>query len=58
MLGTCKEAHRMVAESLDHQLPFWRGARLRLHLLACDACRGFKRQMQWLSRAMRRLDDS
>jgi hypothetical protein len=56
-LGTCREAHRLVAESFDHPLPFWRGLRLRLHLTACDACRGFKRQMIWLRRAMRRLDE-
>lgn len=58
LLGTCKDMHRLVAESLDHELPWYVRARLRLHLSACDACTHFSRQMLWLRRAMRRLDGS
>lgn len=57
ILGTCKEAHRLVAESLDHALPLWQRARLRLHLMACDACSAFKAQMLWLAAALRRFDE-
>jgi hypothetical protein len=54
--GSCKEAHRLVARSLDRPLPVLQRTRLRLHLAACDACRAFKGQMLWLTRAMRHLD--
>jgi hypothetical protein len=56
LLGSCKDVHRLVAESLDHPLPFWQRTQMRLHLMACDACRAFKTQLIWLSRALRRLD--
>ena len=54
---TCKEAHRLVAEQLDRELPLGDRLRVRLHLIACTSCTRFKRQMQFLREAMKRVGE-
>jgi hypothetical protein len=54
---TCKEAHRLVAEQLDRDLPLGERLRLRLHLLACTSCTRFRHQMQFLREAMKRVGE-
>jgi hypothetical protein len=54
---TCKEASRLLSQAMEQKLPLWEQARLRLHLLACDACSNFSRQLQVLRRAIARLID-
>jgi predicted anti-sigma-YlaC factor YlaD len=54
LLFTCKEASRLISRELDGPLPFGRRLRLRLHLLECNACRRFLRQVEYLRVAMRR----
>ena len=49
---TCREVHRLVSEGMDRDLSIVEKARLRLHLLACDACTRFSGQMALLRRAM------
>lgn len=41
---------------MDRKLSLVERVRMRLHLLVCDACRGFGRQMTLLRRAMREMD--
>ena len=53
----CKEASRLLSQAMDQKLPLWDRARLRLHLAACDACRNFSRQLEFLRRAVARLLD-
>ncbi len=50
---TCKEASALVSQGLDRRLSWRQRLNLRLHLLACDACTSFKRQMQFLQIAVR-----
>jgi hypothetical protein len=52
---TCQEAHRMVAESLDRDLPLVERLQLRLHLSICDNCTHFKKQMLVLRKVVRKL---
>jgi predicted anti-sigma-YlaC factor YlaD len=52
---TCKQAHRMVAESMDRELKALDDVRVRLHLRRCVACSEFARQMLLMRSAMRRL---
>jgi len=52
---TCKEAARLLSAGLDRQLPEPERARLRLHLVICDACRNVEQQFDFLRRAMREL---
>jgi len=52
---TCKEASRLLSQSLDREMTVGELARLRLHLTLCDACRHFEKQMKQLRRALTRL---
>jgi hypothetical protein len=58
MMPNCHQVHRLVAESYDHALPFVTRLKIRLHLLACDACTHFAGEMKLLRIAMRRLSRS
>jgi len=55
MMLDCKQASRLLSQSMDARLPLGQRARLRLHLLICDACTNFGRQLRVLRRAMGRL---
>jgi predicted anti-sigma-YlaC factor YlaD len=52
---SCKEASRLLSQSMDQDLSFGELARLRLHLTLCDACRNFDRQLKQLRQAVARL---
>jgi hypothetical protein len=56
-LGSCKDMHRLVAESMDRRLSLVLRLRVRAHLLFCDACTNFQLQMEWIRKAMRRFDE-
>jgi hypothetical protein len=51
---TCKQAHRLLSQAQDRRLSWGERLGLRLHLLLCDACRRFSRQIDVLHQAMRR----
>ena len=55
MILSCKEASRLVSEGLDRRLPFGARVALRVHLAICDGCTNFKRQMDFLRKAVARL---
>ena len=55
MMLTCKEVSRLVSQGLDRRLSFGERVRLRVHLAICDGCTNFKRQMEFLRKAMLRL---
>jgi predicted anti-sigma-YlaC factor YlaD len=52
----CKEVSRLISERLDEKLPPADRARLRLHFVLCKTCRNVNEQMQFLRRAIKRLD--
>ena len=52
---TCKQAHRVIAESLDRDLKVMDDVRVRLHLLRCPCCAEFVKQMDLMRSAMRRI---
>jgi predicted anti-sigma-YlaC factor YlaD len=52
---TCKQAHRVIAESLDRDLKVMDDARVRLHLRKCPCCAEFVKQMDLMRSAMRRI---
>ena len=52
---TCKEVSHLVTQGLDRRLGFGERLRLRVHLAICDGCANFKRQMEFLRKAMLRL---
>ena len=54
-LLSCKEATSLVSQGLDRRLGFAERAVLRVHLLICDGCTNFSRQVAFLRKAMARL---
>ena len=58
LLPKCKEVSRLLSSGLDESLPAADRARLRLHLVMCNACRNVSEQMQFIRRAMKRLGES
>jgi len=52
---TCKQTARLVSMSYDKRLSWRERLGVRLHLLACDACRNFTRQMRFLREATQRF---
>jgi len=52
-LISCKDASRLISQMQDADIPFPQWARIRLHLLWCEACARFERQLHVLREAMR-----
>jgi len=51
---SCKEASRLISQSLDRQLTMRERLSLRFHLLLCDMCTTFRRQLGLIRVAVRR----
>jgi predicted anti-sigma-YlaC factor YlaD len=51
---TCKEVARILSDGLDADMPAPQRARLRLHLVVCEACRNVEQQFDLLRRLVRR----
>ena len=51
---TCKEVARILSDGLDADMPAPQRARLRLHLVVCEACRNVEQQFALLRRLVRR----
>lgn len=52
---TCREVHRLVSEGMDRKLTMLERLRMRLHLVMCEACTLFNRQMALMRNAMQRI---
>jgi transcriptional regulator with XRE-family HTH domain len=52
---SCKQASRLLSQSLDRRLTWRERTALRLHLTICDVCRRFGRQLLLLRQATRRM---
>lgn len=52
---TCKQASKLISQSLDHPLSWSERVRLKLHLIICDACTQFKQQLNLLRTALQRI---
>jgi predicted anti-sigma-YlaC factor YlaD len=52
---TCNQASQLISQSLDCPLTLTKRIQLRLHLVICDACRHFKKQVTLLQAALIRL---
>jgi hypothetical protein len=49
----CKQASRLLSQSLDRRLSWRERMGLRLHLMMCDVCQRFGRQIVMMRRAVR-----
>ena len=54
---TCKEASRLLSQSMDQPLPRLKRLELRIHVWMCSACSNFEKQLLFLRRAAQRLND-
>ncbi|PPC94875.1 MAG: hypothetical protein CTY33_03020 [Methylotenera sp.] len=52
---TCKQVSQLISQSLDRPLTLTNRIQLKVHLVMCDACTRFKKQMQLLQVAVHRL---
>jgi hypothetical protein len=53
---TCKEASRLLSQSLDQSLPTMKRLELRLHVWLCRSCSNFEKQLKFLRRAAHQLE--
>jgi predicted anti-sigma-YlaC factor YlaD len=51
---TCREASALLSRAQDARIGALARARVRLHLLVCDACRNFERNLAIVREAIRR----
>ena len=51
----CKDASRLISAGRDLAQPPQEQARIRRHLVICEACRNVNDQFDFLSRAMRQF---
>ncbi|HUH94232.1 MAG TPA: zf-HC2 domain-containing protein [Casimicrobiaceae bacterium] len=54
LLISCRDASRAISQMQDGSVPMPLHARVRFHLLWCEACRRFLAQLRFLHAAMRR----
>lgn len=53
---TCQEVARILSDGQDADMPPATRARLRLHLVVCEACRNVEQQFDLIRRLMRRAE--
>lgn len=52
---TCKQASRLVSQSLDRPLSWSEHTQLKFHLFICKACQQFSQQLRLLSLAIKSM---
>ena len=55
---TCEDVSKLVSESLDRQLPFWKRIQLWTHLSMCGLCSRFRQFLVLLQKQTRRYAKS
>ena len=51
----CRQITRLISQSMDARLPWYRRLAIRLHLLYCLGCRRYSAQLEFLRWASRGL---
>ena len=57
MILTCKEATRLASQGLDRRLGLAERLALRLHVLVCEGCSNFRKQVALIHTTVARLGD-
>ena len=52
---SCKDVTRLISESMDQSLPLGKRVGVRLHLLICNFCSRYERQLLLIRETVRRL---
>ena len=53
---TCKDVARILSDGLDTEMAPAERARLRVHMVICDACRNVEQQFDLLRRLVRKSE--
>lgn len=56
-LPACKEMVKIITASMDEKLSWREWILLKIHLLSCDPCVNFIKQLRFISSALRRSED-
>lgn len=48
IIPSCKETAGLVSQSLDGKLPWLDRLGMRYHLLICNVCRRYEKQIRWI----------
>jgi len=54
---TCKDASKLLSQAQDRPLGLRERVVLKLHLMICDACTNFSRQLTLIRTTLRRIRD-
>jgi hypothetical protein len=54
----CKQTSQLVSQSLDRRLTLRERLAVRLHLLICDYCKRFQRQLLAMRAGLKRMSES
>ena len=52
---SCKEASRLLSEARERRLGLRERFALRVHLMMCDGCNNFRKQLDFIGAAMERF---
>ncbi len=55
LMLTCKQASRIISQSLDKPLSWSDRMKLKFHLFICDACTNFNRQLRLIRNAIQHM---
>jgi hypothetical protein len=55
---SCKQASMLLSQAQERRLGMLERSKLRLHLLACDGCTNFFKQLSFIRAAIRHYRDS
>jgi predicted anti-sigma-YlaC factor YlaD len=55
---TCKDVARILSDGLDEEMTAGERARLRVHMVICEACRNVEQQFDLLRRLVRKSGPS
>jgi hypothetical protein len=54
---SCRDVSRLLSEARERRLGVWERMSLQLHLAMCTGCTNFRKQLDFISAAMRRYRD-
>jgi len=51
---SCKDVSKLLSQARERPLSLWERFSLSLHLMMCNGCANFRRQLDFIGAAMRR----
>lgn len=51
---SCKDVSKLLSQARERRLGLWERLGLELHLMMCDGCTRLRKQLDFISTAMRR----